>query len=299
MKTLTKIILANLAAVVGLLFVYPEFMVSPGPVKEGHHDFGTDCFACHAPLVGADSDRCAECHEVDSIGVLTTAGEPIAEPKTKRGFHQELLEKDCVACHSEHRGVATLRTTQRFSHALLEPQMREACANCHSAPSDRNHEKLTDNCQQCHVTERWSPAEFDHRQLDRKVLERCGSCHAAPDDSLHPDPGDECGQCHETAGWSPATFDHAEYFRFDRHHDTECTTCHEDGDYREYTCYGCHEHTPWNVRGEHLEEGIRDFENCVECHRSGDEDEAKWRMRERDPLGASSYRRKRHWDDDD
>jgi hypothetical protein len=46
-------------------------------------------------------------------------------------------------------------------------------------------------------------------------------------------------------------------------------------DYKKYTCYGCHEHTPAKIKREHLEEGIRNFDNCVECHRSGDKDEAK------------------------
>ena len=55
---------------------------------------------------------------------------------------------------------------------------------------------------------------------------------------------------------------------------------------RQPPCYGCHEHTPANIRAEHEEEGIRDFENCVECHRdpgvepkksgrSGDRDRGK------------------------
>lgn len=32
-------------------------------------------------------------------------------------------------------------------------------------------------------------------------------------------------------------------------------------------CHGCHEHKEAKVRAEHLDEGIRDFRNCVECHR--------------------------------
>lgn len=48
---------------------------------------------------------------------------------------------------------------------------------------------------------------------------------------------------------------------------TDCVTCHKGGVYSTYTCYGCHEHTPAKIRAEHEEEGIRDFENCVECHR--------------------------------
>ena len=73
----------------------------------------------------------------------------------------------------------------------------------------------------------------------------------------------------------------------DRDHNTTCVTCHTGNDYKRYTCYGCHEHTPAKVRAEHEEEGIRDFENCVECHRSADEEPPKRgargdRKRERD-----------------
>ena len=75
------------------------------------------------------------------------------------------------------------------------------------------------------------------------------------------------------------TFEHEKYFRFDKHHRTECETCHMENDYNKYTCYGCHEHSRSKVREEHVEEGIYKYEICVECHRSGDEHEAEriWR----------------------
>ena len=85
-----------------------------------------------------------------------------------------------------------------------------------------------------------------------------------------------CSSCHTQQGWTPATFDHDKYFRFDREHTTECTTCHINDDYSNYTCYGCHEHSCSKIREEHVEEGIFDYENCSECHRSGDEDEAEY-----------------------
>ncbi len=40
-----------------------------------------------------------------------------------------------------------------------------------------------------------------------------------------------------------------------------------------YTCYGCHAHSRSGIREEHLEEGIYRYENCVECHRSGEAEE--------------------------
>jgi len=37
--------------------------------------------------------------------------------------------------------------------------------------------------------------------------------------------------------------------------------------HRQYTCYGCHEHSLSNITRKHVEEGIRNFANCVRCHR--------------------------------
>jgi len=105
---------------------------------------------------------------------------------------------------------------------------------------------------------------------------------------------------------SPATFEHEKYFRFDRHHDTECITCHVNNDYGNYTCYGCHEHSRSKIRGEHVEEGIYDYENCVDCHRSGDEDEAEriWQSRRFEkrtgrPFNPNGYERAKHHHRDD
>jgi hypothetical protein len=81
-----------------------------------------------------------------------------------------------------------------------------------------------------------------------------------------------------------------------------------DNDFNQYTCYGCHEHSRSNIRGEHREEGIYDYENCVECHRSADEDEAErlWRSRNnnsrrerRENHDDDHEREYKHWHDDD
>ena len=81
-----------------------------------------------------------------------------------------------------------------------------------------------------------------------------------------------------------------------------------NNDYSNYTCYGCHEHSRSRIRKEHVEEGIHDYENCAECHRSGDEDEAKYlwkskRLRSGEgknnarPPGLKRQERKYHDDD--
>ena len=220
------VIAANLVALVALAFVYPQLMISPGPVVAGHAEIATDCFACHAPWRGAESTRCITCHALPDIGLRTSKGVQIAAKKPqqrlKASFHQDLLEQDCMACHSDHQGPKlTHRSSKRFSHALLRPAVQQQCEGCHQQPTDSIHQRISGDCQAC------------HRQQ----------------------------------AWKPATFDHAELFVLDRDHQTPCITCHQDNDYKRYTCYGCHEHTAAKVRAEHEEEGIRNFDNCVECHR--------------------------------
>jgi len=276
------VIAANLLALVSLAFVYPHLMVGPGALVRGHAELATDCFACHAPLRGAASERCIKCHLLPDIGVRTTKGAPLEKPVAKASFHQGLIEQDCMACHSDHQAPKlTQRSRKPFSHSLLGPAVRERCETCHSAPTDNKHRDLSVSCGQCHKPERWKPATFDHALLDKAALERCEGCHKTPADSLHRQITGGCKRCHSQEGWKPATFDHAKLFALDRDHDAKCVTCHTGGDYGRYTCYGCHEHRPDNVRAKHLEEGIHDFENCVECHRGASEEPGKKGSRER------------------
>lgn len=253
-NTLLIIVSANLAIIVLLTIFMPHLMISPGRPIAAHAELATDCFACHTPLFGSNPQKCIACHEVATIGLKTTKGLPIAGEKKNVAFHQKLLEEDCVACHSDHKGVKAFRPISQFSHMLLEPTLQKQCDSCHSNPGDSLHLKIKGNC----------------------------------------------GQCHTQEAWLPATFDHEKYFRFDRHHDSECESCHINNDYSSYTCYGCHEHSRSKIREEHVEEGILEYENCVECHRSGDEDEAEriWRSK---GFDANRYGERRYEfrDDDD
>ncbi len=225
MSRLIKVILAvNLSVLAMLVFVYPQLMVGPGKLIPGHKALESDCFACHAPFTGAASERCVTCHKAAEIGRLSTTGQAIAKPLTSTPFHQKLINKDCVACHSDHAGVKRYLQQGRFNHALLQKVAREQCRDCHAPPADTLHQQISGNCSQCHSQDKWSPA----------------------------------------------TFAHGTYFALDRDHNTRCVTCHLLNDYKRYTCYGCHEHSATSIRREHVEEGIRDFDNCVACHRSAD-----------------------------
>jgi hypothetical protein len=154
----------------------------------------------------------------------------VAVGTVRVAFHQELIEQQCMTCHTDHPGPAlTRRATAIFSHALLRPATARQCQSCHTAPADPLHRQITGNCVQCHTQ----------------------------------------------SAWKPATFAHDRYFVLDRAHNASCATCHVNNNYTRYTCYGCHAHSESSIARKHTEEGIRDFTNCVRCHRSasGDGDE--------------------------
>ena len=121
---------------------------------------------------------------------------------------------------------------------------------------DAAHEEIATDCFACHAPWRGASAA------------RCVACHKVPDNALHRKLSGGCTQCHSQNAWNPATFDHDKSFLLDADHNVTCITCHITNDYRQYTCYGCHAHTVENVLRKHREEGIRNLDNCVRCHKS-------------------------------
>ena len=73
-------------------------------------------------------------------------------------FHQELVEQDCIASHSDHLGPRLAQRSRKpFSHALLRPAVQDRCDSCHEHPPAsirRKHEKEGipdfENCTECH-----------------------------------------------------------------------------------------------------------------------------------------------------
>ncbi len=187
---------AVLAGIVSLAFVYPHQMVSPGNLQPAHAQLEQHCFACHAPFQGASAKRCIACHAIADIGRMTTRGAPIPSSKGRIPFHQGLVEKDCIACHSEHPTPAFARNRVKpFDHALLVPAVRTQCQNCHAAPADAQHKGLKLPCAQCHQARAWKPATFAHARYfpltgDHNVT--CVLCHPGQDYRQY-----SCTGCHE------------------------------------------------------------------------------------------------------
>jgi hypothetical protein len=228
-RWLWVVIVGNLLAVLVLVFVVPHLMLSPGPLRQGHAALAKDCFACHAPLRGASAERCVACHALADIGLRTTRGAPIKATST-----------------------AALSPGKLRFHQELSEQNCMACHSDHAGP------RLTQG----------SRKPFSHALLRPQARSRCEACHTPPRDQLHRELNSGCAQCHTAQAWTPATFDHDKHFLLDENHNAPCATCHTTAEYRRYTCYGCHEHTPANVRRQHSEEGISNLEDCARCHRS-------------------------------
>ena len=193
----------------------------------------------------------------------------------------QALNGDCFACHTSFRGADSKKCTAchrlseigRLSSKVLplvkpltsatfhKDLSRESCVSCHS-----DHEG---------VIRYQQTRKFAHSLIKAETRAKCQTCHQVPSDFLHEKIKGNCAQCHALTKWTPATFDHDKYFLLDSDHSAACSTCHKANDYKRYTCYGCHEHSLEKIRKEHEEEGIKQLDQCVECHRSGDDDAAK------------------------
>jgi cytochrome c553 len=139
------------------------------------------------------------------------------------------------------------------------------------------HVASSDNCDACHTTTAWKPANFDHSTV---VAGTCAQCHdgtkATGKTVNHIPTTQSCDVCHSTIAWKPAKFSHTGVTP------GTCSTCHDGtkatgkgaGHWttaRE--CDVCHTTTVWspiispfrhtspNYPGDH-----RVALTCVSCH---------------------------------
>lgn len=191
----------------------------------------------------------------------------------------EKPETSCLSCHQPFGGATSDRCMS--CHKPDDIGIRSVAGNPIPADSGKApfHRALAGkSCTGCHSDHRGAKAAlalktFRHEDLPSDFSNRCISCHRTekPNDNLHLNAATaSCGACHGTKQWKPATFDHNRYFPLDRDHRASCRTCHPGpSGYKTYTCYNCHEHSPANIAGEHREEGIYRYDNCIKCHRGG------------------------------
>lgn len=242
----------------GRLFAPAGLSAAAGDTLGGvssHAELAADCAACHpAPWSRERMDeRCVRCH--------SDVRRELADSTSLHGSLPDGTR--CRACHTEHHGAQgslTSMDARSLDHATFGFAL------------DTHREAASGNpfaCGDCH-----QPNSFAFRPAD------CEDCHREYQPAFTAEHaatwGSDCRSCHDGTG---ARFAHTFPIDHGSRSASECTVCHEGAprEYRSYTCYGCHEHTPANIRAEHREEGISDAElvQCVRCHEGGGEHDGR------------------------
>jgi len=273
--------------------------------------FGTECQTCHTtqkweratfdhdrtdfPLIGKHARlECEDCHVGEKLTGLESA---CVSCHSKDDTHEGQYGTSCERCH-----VAEGWEQATFDHSITgllyndRPlDIATSCVVCHRA-DDKHEGEFGEACYECHVPDGWDQVTFDHARTDfplegAHLQVACMECHidqrftGTPTDcaACHPEPkihvglfGTQCADCHNVNAWSPALLPkHTFPINHRRRKNIACDVCHDQGTFKTYTCYNCHEHNPAKIERKHRKEGIREFQDCMRCHPTGREHEAE------------------------
>lgn len=255
----------------GLASGVGETALMPGEVIEGHAKLEVKCAECHVRFnKEAQTGLCADCHKDVKADVLK-----------HEGFHGRIEEKECRACHTEHKGrkaKIVVLDTKTFDHAKTDfpllgahqKQEKIKCKDCHDAkkkyreaPSacndchhkvDKHKGSLGTDCKSCHNERSWKETKFDHTlekthfALSGKHVDvKCSKCHTDP--SRFKGAPHECVACHLKA---------------DKHkgqYGKKCETCHTDMDWKKIR-FDHDTQTKFKLLGKH------ELAKCVSCHKA-------------------------------
>ena len=224
-----------------------------------------DCYSCHAQDDAHDGElgtNCSACHTTNGWQGATFDHSNTSFPLT--GQHTSV---SCKSCHvnGKYKGTPT------------------DCFSCHAGDDAHGGQYGTD-CKLCHNPNGWSPAHYDHSGFPLTGAHAgltCTSCHpggrfkGTPKacSACHDDPayhaglfGNVCDECHNTNAWRLAQYNRSHTFPMNHGGHNNCHTCHPNK-LAQYTCYTCHD--PNEIRNKHLEEGIPNYDNCMQCHPDG------------------------------
>ena len=252
--------------------------------------------------------QCSQCHVNERTpSDLVRAPQGCLDCHRQDDKHQGSLGADCATCHApddwkqvkfDHNQSAFKLTGKHVSVACDQCHVNgvlkgvpQACVDCHRQ-DDKHQGAYGTDCGQCHTSDDWKKAAFDHSLSAFKLTGAhqtvaCAKCHVnnvfkgTPQtcSACHPDPqvhqgqfGADCAQCHITTTWKGATFKHTFPLNHGRQGTIACATCHtQPGNFKAYTCYGCHEHDPASIARRHREQRASNLDDCVRCHPGGRE----------------------------
>ncbi len=244
----------------------------------------TTCQNCHGQHDASFMQSHVIAYGANCLGCHTGANR-FGEGFNHNSFAFKLDGKHAsVKCDQCHAGA------QKLTDFVSAPK---DCFSCHKQ-NDPHAGQFGTDCSGCHSPAAWNQVTFDHSKSNfpltgahanvacqqchangqfKGLSTTCVSCHAEP--AVHAGQfGTDCASCHSTTAWSPATFNGQQH-TFPLNHGerggtVSCVTCHPNN-FTTYTCYGCHEHNQQEIASKHLEEGISNFSNCVQCHPTGRE----------------------------
>jgi predicted CXXCH cytochrome family protein len=168
--------------------------------------------------------------------------------------------------------------------AVDHTQVLGTCDSCHNGTvatgKHPTHITSGNNCDDCHTTVAWVPANFDHAN----IIDNCSSCHNGTDATgkgpTHVQTTNVCEDCHNTTVWSPVTsVDHNQVLG-------SCSSCHNGtiatgqnpGHFNTtQDCGRCHNPIAWTpVDYSHTGLGYEPLDHrgnfaCTVCHRSNTE----------------------------
>ncbi|MDH4099550.1 MAG: cytochrome c3 family protein [Nitrospirota bacterium] len=161
---------------------YPAPLYSPGDLASAHSK--TRCKDCHAPFKKVPSESCstAKCHPDGKTGKKLSI----------KDLHTRVKGKDCLACHTDHKGVGA-KITKAMNHDTFARDSR--CVDCHIGPKDKLHVAAQGSCADCHGTKAWKPSTYNHDKyffLDKDHMVSCNKCHDTGSYKKY-----TCLNCHE------------------------------------------------------------------------------------------------------
>jgi hypothetical protein len=158
---------------------------------------------------------CAGCHEGRPGAAMAAAENARACTTCHAPQHGKELGPDCAACHDVEKGPFSKARGMAFAHqttgfALERRHATLACGACHKAAgpppiarcggchTDVHSGQLSQDCEDCHVPDRWRLVRFDHDRTGwplrgRHFTTPCVTCHTS---QRWVGLTDDCWDCH-------------------------------------------------------------------------------------------------------
>ena len=113
--------IAILTIILTISLIFATNIYSPGDLYKDHQGI-KQCKQCHIPFKGVVSSLCmtSDCHTVQRLSQLSN--------KSLSDLHISYVDKDCLDCHTEHKGIAG-KITKSFDHKTLACPMTKNTNN--------------------------------------------------------------------------------------------------------------------------------------------------------------------------